>query len=67
MAEQSTLPVNWMMFMRFDCERGKGLFMSQMDCLNRLPEQIREKVSFHSYGHALEILTEAFPAEWSEL
>lgn len=53
--------------MRFDCERGKGLFMSQMDCLNRLPEQIREKFSFHSYGHALEILTEAFPAEWSEL
>lgn len=28
---------------------------------------LRDKYEFHSYGHALEILNEAFPEEWGEL
>ena len=28
---------------------------------------LAEKFEFHNYGHALEILNEAFPAEWDEL
>lgn len=28
---------------------------------------LMEKFEFHSYGHALEILSEAFPAEWNEI
>ncbi len=30
-------------------------------------ESLLEKFDFQSYGHALEILNEAFPAEWDEL
>lgn len=29
--------------------------------------KIYEKFEFHSYGHALEILHESFPSEWSEI
>lgn len=32
-----------------------------------LPEDLTEKFEFYSYGHALEILTEAFPEEWGEI
>lgn len=39
--------------------------MSQFD--SQIPNDIREKFEFYSYGHAWEILKEAFPEEWAEL
>ncbi len=30
-------------------------------------ENLLKKYEFHNYGHALEILSEAFPAEWNDL
>ena len=41
--------------------------MSELDCLECLSNRIRTNFDFRNYGHALEILTEAFPEEWSEL
>ena len=32
-----------------------------------IPEDLNNKFEFYNYGHALEILTEAFPEEWAEL
>lgn len=32
-----------------------------------IPDHLTQKYEFHSYGHALEILSEAFPEEWSEI
>ena len=32
-----------------------------------IKESLLEKFEFQSYGHALEILSEAFPLEWSEI
>lgn len=32
-----------------------------------IPADVLEKFEFYNYGHALEILTEAFPVEWNEL
>ena len=34
---------------------------------NYVDADLSEKFEFHSYGHALEILLDAFPAEWQEL
>lgn len=34
---------------------------------DQIPGSIQEKFEFHSYGHAWEILKEAFPEEWAEL
>lgn len=33
----------------------------------RWPRKLAERFEFHNYGHALEILTDAFPQEWDEL
>ena len=30
-------------------------------------ENLIEKFEFQNYGHALEILSEAFPVEWNEI
>lgn len=39
-----------------------------MDLLHgQIPNHIRERFEFYSYGHAWEILKEAFPEEWAEL
>lgn len=38
-----------------------------MEIMERIPEEIRRKFEFYNYGHALEILMEAFPGEWREL
>ena len=35
--------------------------------IEQIPQDIRAKFEFYNYGHALEILTEAFPEEWAEL
>ncbi|MBQ4397724.1 MAG: restriction endonuclease [Clostridia bacterium] len=32
-----------------------------------IPTNLANKYEFYSYGHALEILTEAFPDEWAEI
>ena len=29
--------------------------------------ELLEKFEFHNYGHALEILSQAFPNEWNEI
>lgn len=38
-----------------------------MDAIDTIPAEIRRKFEFFNYGHALEILTEAFPEQWNEL
>ena len=38
-----------------------------MDTIPQIPSALLERFEFYNYGHALEILTEAFPAEWNEL
>ena len=35
--------------------------------MKSIPEALKKKFEFHSYGHALEILTEAYPNEWQDL
>lgn len=35
--------------------------------IDQIPEDVQAKFEFYNYGHALEILTEAFPEEWAEL
>lgn len=35
--------------------------------VNYINPTLLEKFEFHNYGHALEILNEAFPEEWAEL
>lgn len=32
-----------------------------------IPFDLQEKFEFQNYGHALEILTDSFPAEWNEI
>lgn len=32
-----------------------------------IPPDLQEKFEFQNYGHALEILTDAFPTEWNEI
>lgn len=32
-----------------------------------IPDELKKKYEFHNYGHALEILTDAFPQEWIEI
>lgn len=32
-----------------------------------LPLELRDKYEFHNFGHALEILTQAYPKEWADL
>ena len=32
-----------------------------------LPAELLDKYEFHNYNHALEIITQAFPGEWSEI
>lgn len=34
---------------------------------NYIREALLDKFEFHNYGHALEILSEAFPNEWNEI
>lgn len=34
---------------------------------NYIREALLDKFEFHNYGHALEILSEAFPDEWNEI
>lgn len=38
-----------------------------MEIQNAIPEDVLKKFEFLNYGHALEILTEAFPNEWQEV
>lgn len=38
-----------------------------MDLRKHIPEELLEKFEFHSYGHALEILTQACQEEWNDL
>lgn len=38
-----------------------------MESVDMLAQEIRNKFEFYNYGHAMEILTEAFPEEWNEL
>lgn len=38
-----------------------------MEIERLIPADVREKFEFYNYGHALEIITEAFPVEWNEL
>lgn len=38
-----------------------------MDFTSILEEDLLKKFEFHNYGHALEILTQAYPEEWSEI
>lgn len=38
-----------------------------MDEKNYIRPELQDKFEFHNYGHALEILCEAFPQEWKEL
>lgn len=35
--------------------------------MDRIPEDLNNKFEFYSYGHALEILSDAFPEEWKEI
>ena len=35
--------------------------------INDISPRLLEKIEFHNYGHALEILTQSFPAEWGDL
>lgn len=37
------------------------------DCTQYIRSDLLEKFEFQNYGHALEILSEAFPAEWNEI
>lgn len=41
--------------------------MLEMPIENYIDADLLEKFEFHSYGHALEILHDAFPVEWKEL
>ena len=38
-----------------------------MDVSNYIEADLLNKFEFHNYGHALEILHDAFPQEWIEL
>ncbi len=38
-----------------------------MNCSSYVNADLLNRFEFHSYGHALEILHDAFPAEWQEL
>ena len=38
-----------------------------MDDKNYIETSLLEKYEFHNYGHALEILTQAYPVEWKEI
>lgn len=38
-----------------------------MQIENYVDADLLEKFEFRNYGHALEILHDAFPTEWSEL
>ena len=38
-----------------------------MDVNNYIEADLLNKFEFHNYGHALEILHDAFPQEWIEL
>ena len=35
--------------------------------MQRIPMDLQEKFEFYNYGHALEILSDAFPEEWAEI
>ena len=35
--------------------------------MQRIPTDLQEKFEFHNYGHALEILSDAFQEEWKEI
>lgn len=35
--------------------------------IKAIPEDIRNRFEFYSYGHAFEIITQAFPEEWEEI
>lgn len=41
--------------------------MAENNVRGLIPEDIQDKFEFYNYGHALEILTQSFPAQWSEL
>lgn len=35
--------------------------------MDRIPKDLAQKFEFYNYGHALEILSDAFPTEWEEI
>ena len=35
--------------------------------MDKIPEDLLKRFEFKNYGHALEILTEAYPEEWNEI
>lgn len=34
---------------------------------NYIPSAILGKFEFHNYGHAIEIISQAFPVEWKDI
>ena len=38
-----------------------------MEIETRISDSLRRRYEFYNYGHALEILTDAFPEEWHEI
>lgn len=38
-----------------------------MDVEQYVAPELLERFEFHSYGHAIEILTQAYPAEWADI
>ena len=38
-----------------------------MDIISKIPSELRERYEFYNYGHALEILIDAYEQEWTEI
>lgn len=45
----------------------KGVIDTKPEYAKYIQPEILEKYEFHNYGHALEILHDAFPVEWAEI
>ena len=48
-------------------ENGRKRCYNALDLREYIAPDLLEKFEFYSYNHALEIITQAFPAEWSEI
>lgn len=48
-------------------QEGHGRRMNFVNPSDFVPEKFLSKFEFHSYNHAIEIITQAFPEEWEEL
>ena len=38
-----------------------------MDIISKIPSELSERYEFYNYGHALEILIDAYEQEWTEI